>query len=355
MQALVPNERREPKTMKTLPDSINTAAELDEILSRPSEATVECVKALDGDILVIGAGGKIGPSLCRMAKRAVDAGGAGKQVYAVDVLPMPQLAAQGIRTIQCDLLDLDAVKKLPQSPNVIFMVGRKFGSTGGEHLTWAINVIAPSHVARTFIHSRVAAFSTGCVYPVTHVFSGGSTENDPPEPVGEYAMSCLGRERMFDYYSQTQGAKVAHIRLNYAVELRYGVLFDIASRIWQGQPIDITTGFANVIWQGDLCNDVIRSLPLASSPARACNITGPEIFSIRQVAQHFGRLLGKDVAFVGEENGRAYLNNAGQCLALFGYPSVPLGRIVEWTASWVKRGGESLGKPTHFETQDGKY
>jgi nucleoside-diphosphate-sugar epimerase len=341
--------------METLPDRIGTAQELDELLSRPSEATVACVKALDGDIMVIGGGGKIGPSMCRMAKRAADAAGGRRQVYAVDVLPMPQLEAQGVRTIQCDLLDLDAVSKLPRVPNVIFMAGRKFGSTGSEHLTWAINVIVPYHVARVFTKSRIAAFSTGCVYPVTHVFTGGSTESDPANPVGEYAMSCLGRERMFDYYSLAHAEKVAHIRLNYAVELRYGVMFDIANRIWQGEPVDVTTGFANVIWQGDLCNDVIRSLPLAASPARICNITGPEIFSIRQVARQFGRLLGKEVVFSGEENGRGYLNNAGECLARFGYPSVPLGKIVEWTAAWVRSGGESLGKATHFETQDGKY
>jgi nucleoside-diphosphate-sugar epimerase len=341
--------------MSTLPDTITTNEALDELLSRPSEATVACVKALEGDILIIGGGGKIGPSMCRMAKRAITAAGVRKQVYAVDVLPMPQLEAEGIRTLQCDLLDLEAVKKLPQVPNVIFMAGRKFGSTGSEHLTWAINVIVPYHVACTFTRSRIAAFSTGCVYPIMHVLSGGSTENDAANPVGEYAMSCLGRERMFDYYAQTQGEKVAHIRLNYAVDLRYGVLFDIANRIWKGEPIDITTGFANVIWQGDLCNDVIQSLPLAASPARVCNITGPETFSIRQVAQQFGRLLGKEATFTGEENGRGYLNNATQCLSIFGYPSVPLGKIVEWTAAWVKAGGASLGKPTHFETQDGKY
>ena len=338
-----------------LPDLINTVEELDDVLSRPSERLIEFVKSLSGDIMILGTGGKIGPTMALMAKRAIDKAGVKKQVIGVDVVDLPALAAQGIQTIKCDMLDLHAVEKLPQVENIIFMAGRKFGSTGSEHLTWAINVIVPYHVACTFTRSRIAAFSTGCVYPVVHVFTGGSTESMPADPVGEYAMSCLGRERMFDYFSQARGERVVQIRLNYAAELRYGVLADIAARVAQGQPVDITTGFANVIWQGDACNQIIQGLGVASSPARILNITGPEIFSIRQVALKFGELLGRKAQFTGEENGRAYLNNAAQANALFGYPSVPLARIIEWIAHWMKIGGGTLGKPTHFETQDGKY
>ena len=341
--------------MTKLPDRIKTVKELDELLSRPSEGLIEFVKGLDGDIMIIGAGGKIGPTMARTAKRAVDAAGVKKEVHAVDVVDLPALKAEGIKTYKCDMMDLSAVEKLPKVANVVYMIGRKFGSTGSEHLTWAINVMVPYHVARTFLGSRIASFSTGCVYPVVHVFSGGSRESDPPDPIGEYTMSCLGRERMFDYFAAEKGEKVVHIRLNYAVEMRYGVLVDVATKVWTGQPVDVTTGFANVIWQGDACNQVIRALGVASSPAKALNVTGPETLSIRRVAMTFGELLGKKPIISGEENGKAYLNNAPQANQLFGYPSVPLGKIIEWTAEWVKAGGESLGKPTHFETQDGKY
>jgi nucleoside-diphosphate-sugar epimerase len=215
--------------------------------------------------------------------------------------------------------------------------------------------MVPHNVARVFTGSRIAAFSTGCVYPVAHVFSGGSTEEDAPNPVGEYAMSCLGRERMFDYFSAEQGERVVHIRLNYAVDLRYGVLYDIASKVWAGEPVDVTTGFANVIWQGDACDQVLRSFALAASPAAILNLSGPETFSIRRVAERFGKLMKRDVQISGEENGRGYLNNSAKAAGLFGYPSVPLDRLVQWTAHWVMSGGKNLGKPTHFETQDGKY
>jgi len=341
--------------MENLPDRINTVEDLDELLSRPNEKLVDYMKNLEGDLMILGAGGKIGPTLTRLAKRAVDAAGVQKEIYAVDVMQLPELQAEGIKTITCDLLDLKEVDQLPRVANVIFMAGRKFGSTGNEPLTWAINVIVPYHVARTFADSRIAAFSTGCVYPVMHVFSGGPTEGTPPDPIGEYAMSCLGRERMFDFLSQAEGARVVQIRLNYSVELRYGVLYDIASKVWNEEPVDVTTGFANVIWQGDASSQIIQSLSLASSPPAILNVTGPETFSVRQVALAFGEHLGKEVQIVGEENGMAYINNATRANELFGYPTVPLGKVIDWTAHWIKCGGASLDKPTHFETQDGQY
>jgi dTDP-4-dehydrorhamnose reductase len=341
--------------MRNYPDTIGSIEDLVELLSRPSAELIESVKALDGDIMILGAGGKIGPTMARMAKRAVDESGEAKKVIAVDVVDLPELAAEGMETIKCDMLDLSAVESLPRAKNIVYMVGRKFGSTGSEHLTWAINVIVPYHVAQTFTDARIAAFSTGCVYPVMHVFTGGPTESQPPDPVGEYAQSCLGRERMFDYFAETQQEKVVHVRLNYAVEMRYGVLYDVAAKVWEGEAVDVTTGFANVIWQGDACSQVLQSLALASSPAKILNVTGPETFAIRNVARQFGAIMGKEVAFVGEENGKGYLSNATQSNSLFGYPSVPLGRIIEWTAQWVMSGGKNLGKATHFETQDGKY
>jgi nucleoside-diphosphate-sugar epimerase len=222
-------------------------------------------------------------------------------------------------------------------------------------MTWGINSIAAYHAARHFRGARIAAFSTGCVYPVMDLRTGGATEETPVAPVGEYAMSCVARERMFDFFADRGELDVVHLRLNYAVECRYGVLQDLAARVLTGEPVDVTTGYANVIWQGD-CNDqALRSLALASHPATVLNITGPELFSIRQVALRMGAIMGKDVTFVGEENGQGYLNNASRANGLFGNPRVPLARLVEWVARWAMAGGSSLGKPTHFETQDGKY
>ena len=340
--------------MQDLPDAINNVEELEELLSRPSRRLVEFIRSLDGDVMILGAGGKIGPSLTRMAKRAADDAG-GTVIHAVDVVPLPAMEAIGVATHQCNLLDPGAVAALPEVPNIIYMAGRKFGSTGAEHLTWAMNVMVPANVAGRFVNSRIVVYSTGCVYPIGDVLSGGSTEETPCDPVGEYAMSCLGRERMFDYTSREKGQKVLLFRLNYAVEMRYGVLVDVAAKVFSGQPVDVTTGYANVLWQGDVCNQALLSLSLAASPPKALNVTGPETISIRRVAEIFGRLFEKEVRFEGEESSMAYLSDATQATAAFGYPSVPLGRVIEWTARWIQAGGENLGKPTHFETQDGKY
>lgn len=340
---------------ETLPDTFKTIAELEEFLSRPHAELVESLARLDGDIMIVGAGGKIGPTMALTAKRAVDAANVAKRVYAVDLAPLDSLSAQGIEAISCNLLDPDDVARLPSVKNIVYMIGRKFGSTGSESLTWAVNGIAAYHAARKFQGSRIAAFSTGCVYPVMHVRTGGATEQTRPEPIGEYAQSCLGRERMFDYYADQGKEEVVHIRLNYAVECRYGVLMDVAMKVWNGDVVDLTTGYANVIWQGDVCNQVLRSFPYAASPANILNVTGPETFSIRRIALQFGRLFGKEPVFAGDENGLGYLNDATKAAGLFGYPKVPLTKIVEWTAAWIRAGCENLGKPTHFETQDGKY
>jgi nucleoside-diphosphate-sugar epimerase len=342
-------------TTQSLPAVINTVAELDELLSRPYDALIQSVKALDGDIMILGAGGKVGPTIAMMARRAVDAASVKKSVYAVDLFPMPKLEARGIDTVTCDMMDLDAVAKLPQVENIVYMIGRKFGSTGQEHLTWSTNVIVPYHAARAFTGSRIVAFSTGCVYPLLHFSTGGATEETPAEPVGEYAQSCLGRERMFDYFAEEKGEKVLHFRLNYAIDLRYGVLWDVASKVWKSEPVDITTNYANVIWQGDVSNTVLQCFTLANSPAAILNVTGPETFKISDAAEKFAKLMGKPVQLKGEENGIAYLSNASKMVELFGKPKVSLDTMIEWIARWVMQDGENLGKPTHFETQNGKY
>jgi len=316
---------------------------------------IEFIRTLEGDVMILGAGGKIGPTLARTAKRAVAAAGVRKEITAVDRAPLRALEAEEIATLECDLLDLAAVAKLPKVRNVIYMAGRKFGSTGGEPLTWAANVIAPYHVARTFTGSRIVVFSTGCVYPLMAVGSGGATELTRPDPVGEYAMSCLGRERMFDYFSETQGAEVLQLRLNYAVEPRYGVLVDVAKRVWRREPVDVTTDCFNVIWQGDACNQALLSLSLASSPPSILNVTGPETISVRHTAQAFGEIFDKEPIISGHESNQGYLSNSTRANELFGNPTVPLGRVIQWTAHWIRSGGKDLGKPTHFEVQDGRY
>lgn len=342
-------------TMKILPCKFKSVEQLEEFMSSPSGSLIEYCKKLKGDIMVLGAGGKIGPTMAMMAKRAVDMAGVKKDVYAVDVHPLQGLEVNGIKTLQCDLLDWKAVNNLPKVENVVYMAGRKFGSAGSEWLTWAINVMVPHNVADVFRGSKVAVFSTGCVYPVVDIYTGGSVETDATNPIGEYAMSSLGRERVFDYYAAEKGTKVVQIRLNYALELRYGVLVDIATKVYQNQPVDVTTGFLNGIWQGDCCDQVLRSFDYATSPSSILNVTGPELLSVRWVANRFGELFKKPVTVTGQENGRAYLSNASKANALFGNPAVPIGKIIEWVADWIQHGGENIGKPTHFETQDGKY
>ena len=343
------------RAVKALPGKFESVRQLEEFMSRPSEPLVEHLKGLKGDIMIVGAGGKIGPTMAMMARRAAEKAGVQKKVYAVDVQPLKALEGKGIETLQCDLLDRKAVDRLPRVDNVVFMAGRKFGSSGSEWLTWAINVMVPHNVAEACINSRIAVFSTGCVYPVVDVYTGGSVESDPACPIGEYAMSCLGRERVFDHYAAEKGTKVVQIRLNYALELRYGVLVDIATKVYNDQPVDVTTGFLNGIWQGDCCDQVLRSFDYAASPSSILNITGPELVSVRWIANRFGELFAKQAKIVGQENGKAYLNNASKANTLLGNPSVPIGKIIEWIADWIQRGGENIGKPTHFETQDGKY
>lgn len=335
---------------------------LEEMLSRPDEALIADLAALEGDILVLGAGGKMGPTLARMARRALDeAGQSGRRVLAVarfsDPAARASLEAAGVVTVPADLSDRAQIAALPDAANVVFMAGQKFGTTGAPDATWMMNVYVPGLVAERYaaIGARSVVFSTGCVYPNVPVGSGGSREEDDLTPLGDYANSCVGRERLFTFFCKKHGSPALLFRLNYAIDLRYGVLVDVARKVGAGEPIDLTMGHANVLWQGDANRWALRALRHAQAPPRALNITGPETVSIRQVACQFGELLGRAPLLVGEEAETALLSNAGRAHALFGYPSVPLETLIGWVADWQKRGGRLLNKPTHYETRDGKY
>ena len=338
-----------------IPERFESAETLDEFMTRPSSALVAELRALDGDIMVVGVAGKMGPTLARLAKRAAPE----RRVIGVarfsDGAVKEYLEAQGIETLVADLLDPKAVAALPKAKNVIFLAGRKFGSQGSEELTWAMNAYVPALVAEHFRGGRIVAYSTICVYPFVPVEGGGASEEESVGPPGEYAMSCVARERMFEYFAKLHGSPTAIIRLSYAIDMRYGVLHDVARKVFAGEPIDVTMGHVNVIWQGDACAQSLRALRHAMVPAVPLNVSGPETVSIRALAQAFGRAFGKPVTIIGQEARTAWLANTGRAAGLFGYPSVPLARMIEWTADWVERGMGSLGKATHFEVRTGSY
>lgn len=342
-----------------LANPIATVEELEDRLSEPTPGAIEALARLDGDLMVLGAGGKMGPSLARMARRAFDAAGVRCRVLAVSRFGDGQaetfLRAHGVETIRCDLLAPDQLQRLPDAPNVVFMTGRKFGSTGQEALTWAMNAYLPGLVCEKFRQSRIVAFSTGNVYGLTPIALGGSVEHDVPRPVGEYALSALGRERIFEYFSRQCGIPLALLRLNYATELRYGVLVDVARLVFAEEPIDLAMGHLNAIWQGDANAVALQAFTRTASPPCVLNIAGPELLSVRRLAEQFGRLFGKSIVFHGSESTEAFLNNAQEAHRLFGYPRVSVAQLVEWIAAWVRVGGDNLGKPTHFEIRDGGY
>ncbi|MBA4064814.1 MAG: epimerase [Isosphaera sp.] len=339
-----------------LPARFESAADLEDAMTAPSPELAADLARAPGDILVLGVAGKMGPTLASLARRAApDRRVIGAARFS-DPAVRARLDAAGVETIACDLLDRRAVAALPRAPNVVFMAGMKFGATGNEPLTWAVNTYAPAVVAETFAASRIVAFSTGCVYPFVPVAGGGATEDTPVgPPAGDYAHSCVGRERMFEHFSRTHGTTGRLVRLNYAVDLRYGVLHDVAGRVLRGDPIDLTTGHVNVIWQGDANAAALRCLARVTTPTTPLNVTGPEVVSVRRLAETFGRLLGREPRFVGAEGATAWLSDAGRMNAELGPPRVPLPRMVEWTADWVANGRGSLGKPTHYEVRDGRY
>ncbi|MGW4955848.1 NAD-dependent epimerase/dehydratase family protein [Nonomuraea sp. NPDC004186] len=335
---------------------MRTTAELEERLARPSAGLVDDLSGLDGDILILGAGGKLGPSLVRLALNATNGD---RRIIAVSRFSEPglaeSLAEDGATVVSADVADEQALRDLPDAPNVVFLVGAKFGTQGHEHATWFTNAYLPGRVADRFRHSRIAALSTGNVYPLVPVTGGGSTEDSPTGPVGDYAMSCLGRERVLTHFSETYGTPLSLVRLNYAVELRYGVLIDLAQKILAGEPVDLSTGQVNVVWQGYANEVTLRSLALASAPPYLLNVTGPELLSVRRIALDLGAALGKEPVFTGEEAPTALLSNAGRCHRLFGYPELTPAELIEHTARWVADGGPLLGKPTKFERRDGRF
>ena len=339
---------------------IQNLAELEEQLSRPTEADASAMSALDGDLLILGVGGKMGPSLARLARRAGDMAGTRKRIVAVarfSNADLPdELSAQGIETIACDLLEPGALHRLPEIPNVIFMAARKFDTAGVEHLTWAMNTYLPGLVAERYRNSRIVTFSTGNVYPLRSVSQGGAVESTSVAPVGEYAQSALGRERMFEYGSGQWRTRVAILRLNYAVELRYGVLVDIGRAVFERRPISLSMPWVNVIWQRDANSWCLRSFAHCQSPPFVLNITGPETLAVREVAMEFGRYFGVEPIFLSDGDGcTALLSDASHARALFGCPTVTPAEVIGWIADWIRQGGATLNKPTHFQTRDGKF
>jgi nucleoside-diphosphate-sugar epimerase len=337
------------------PSGFSDVEALEERLSRPDADVVADLSRLDGDILVLGATGKMGPTLARMAKRAVP----DRRVWAVARFSDPTLERrfeeQGVTPVKADLLDPAAIDRLPEARNVIVMTGFKFGAVDSPARTWAVNALLPAQVTAKLGGRRLVVFSTGCVYPFVSVASGGAVEETELTPLGEYANSCVGRERLVAWEAAKCGAQVLMFRLNYAIDCRYGVLHDIASKVHSGAPLDVTTGYFNVIWQGDANAMALRSLAHSANPAVALNVTGPETLSLRRIAQWFGDRFGQPVRFVGEEAPTAWLNNAGKAHAMLGYPKVSLERMMEWVADWVERGMPSLNKPTGFEVRTGAY
>lgn len=339
--------------------SIRDEAQLEELLSEPTEGVIRTLGALPGDIVVLGVAGKMGPTLARMAKRAFDAAGGKRRVIGVARFSSPALQRRleqwGVETIGCDLLDRNALGALPDAENVVYMAGVKFGSTGQEWRTWAMNTFLPGLVADRYRVGRIVVFSTGNVYGLSSVSRGGSREEDDLNPAGEYAMSCLGRERIFDHFSRINQTKMTIIRLNYASELRYGVLLDIAQNVYDGRPVSLSMGYLNTIWQRDASAMSLESLAHASIPPNVLNITGPETLSVRQLAEEFAARMGKKVSFEAAESTDALLSNGGKAFALFGKPQVSIRQMLDWIADWVARRGTTLAKPTHFEERAGRF
>ncbi|MFC5651162.1 NAD-dependent epimerase/dehydratase family protein [Paenibacillus solisilvae] len=338
---------------------MKTIEQLETKLAEPSAALIQDIKEIEGDIVLFGVGGKMGPSLARQLRNAIQQAGVDKKVIAVSRFSerglQDQLQAEGIQTIACDLLEDEKLQSLPDVKNVIYMAGNKFGTTGNESFTWAMNAYLPGRVAEKYRNSNIVVFSSGNVYPFTPVGNGGASEAVSPSPIGEYAQSCLGRERIFEHFSKKYEIPMVIYRLNYAIDMRYGVLLEIAKSVINGKAVNLTMGHANVIWQGDANEIAIRSLLACEAPVNFLNVTGPETMSIRWAAEEFGKRFGVEPLFEGVEADTALLSNASKCHQRFSYPRVPLLQMIDWTAEWVKAGGATLNKPTHFQERKGKF
>jgi nucleoside-diphosphate-sugar epimerase len=338
-----------------------TDDELDDVLSEPRDATIAALRQAPGDIVILGAGGKMGPTLARMAARAADAadGRRRRRVIAVSRFTsrgtMRSLEQHGVETLSCDLLDHAEVRRLPDAPNVVFMAGQKFGTSDAPSRTWMMNVVVPAYCAERYAAARIVAFSTGNVYPLVPVAGGGATEATEPRPVGEYAASCLGRERVFEFVSAAHGTRVAVVRLNYAIDLRYGVLTDLALQIIEARPIPVAMGHVNIIWQGDANRVALELLPLAASPPFLMNVSGADTLSVRALATELGKRLGKDARLSGAEAADALLSDSSKLRRTLGPPELSVATMLDWVAEWVAAGRPVLGKPTHFETRDGSF
>jgi nucleoside-diphosphate-sugar epimerase len=342
-------------TRDSLPETISDIAALDELLCRPSQPLIDDLRKVDGDIMILGVAGKMGPTLAGLAKAALP----DRRIIGVarfsDAGVKDWLQARGIETINCDLLDETAIKTLPKISNIVFMAGRKFGAEGDLSLTWAMNSHVPALIAQAFSGSRIVAFSTGCVYPFVPVTGKGADENLAPDPPGEYAQSCVGRERMFEYFSRKYSTPGRLFRLNYAIDMRYGVLHDIATKVLRGAPIDVSLGHVNFIWQGDASAQALRCLAYCDTPTSPINVSGHEILAVRDLAAKFGMRFGRAPVIVGKEEPTAWLTNTSQAVKLFGLPIVDTDQLIRWTADWVSRSMPSLGKPTKYEVRDGRY
>ena len=328
---------------------------LEDILSEPADATKELIAGLKGDIVVLGAGGKMGPTLAMMLRKA----SSGKKIYAVsrfsDKAVRTRIERAGIKTIKADLLNESLYSQLPDVENVFYLAGMKFGSTGNQPLTWALNSFLPGLIARHYKDSRIVVFSTGNVYPLVDINGGGASEKTAPEPIGEYAQSCLGRERIFEYFSQLHNTPTTIIRLNYANEPRYGIIVDLTRRILNDEPVDLTMGAVNLIWQRDANDYIIRSISLAKSPPTILNVTGPDTVLVRQLAEKIGQELNSKPKFTSREARTALLSNASFCSSMFGYPQTTLDEMVSLIAKWVASGKTVLNKPTKYDIRNGKF
>src|SRR3954469_3426096 len=339
----------------SLPPRFEDVTQLEDVMSTPSQALVDALRRVPGDIMVLGVGGKMGPTLARMAKRADPT----RNVIGVARFSEPglsdRLEVHGIHCIPADLLSREALARLPEAPNIVFMAGRKFGSTGSEWLTWAMNAHVPAMVAERFPRSRIVVFSTACVYPFVPTHGDGAPESTPPTaPSGEYANSCVARERMFEHFSHQHGTPGRLLRLSYAIDMRYGVLHDVAQKLLRKEPVDLTMGHANVIWQGEANDWTLRTLAHCTDPTTPLNLSGPKV-SIRELACEMSLRLGVAPIFTGYEAETAWLVDCSEAFRLYGEPQVSLSRMIDWTADWVQRGGASLNKPTHYEARDGQY